>query len=740
MNGGRNGTAAPIAALREEDLAGYLNRTRMLLGDDALTLLATKTVAVAGCGGVGGAVAMTLARMGVGGFAVADPADFDAPDINRQWAATHATLGQNKAATYADVLRTIQPAVRLATFTEGVTEANLGAFLDGADVVVDCLDVAVPPQLRVALYQQARARGLHCLCAPMLGFGAILVDAAPDGMPMEALYGPVFAQAVATSTLPPGLRDLVVPEHIDAIERHLRALKAPSVAISPMLSAALMSTEIALILLGEGFPGWRPPHALPDVMVVDPIRGTFRVLPLTDLVAAAPPGAPPAAAPAAGADGAAAAVVDAAAPPDARRAALAAAGHNPLRLPPAAIAVDLLSDSWRERALPPDATSAGEAPGSASATAATDVAARLRDHYGLAHTVVVPRGRLAEAVLARAAVRPGTTVVANALFPTTRHHLEAAGARVVEVGIPEADDPYDPHPFKAELDLAALDRALADGADRRAVYVELCANALGGQPVRLAHLRAVRDLAAARGVPLYVDVTRAYENAALVRAREPGQAGRPLGAIVRDLCACATAVVGGLSKDFVTPVGGFVGTDDGALGAALRDEAVLALGVDLDAGGAATLAAALAAPAVDDAVEARLQTVRRLHDALAAAHVPVVFPPGGHAVCVDVAAWLPHLGPRDHRSLAAAHALYVAGGIRAGAHLGTPRQAAQGVELLRLAVPVGGLDDAAVERVADTFRWVHGERSTMHAWRRDGDAGGMVGAMMGAYVPAGRPR
>ncbi|MCC7019517.1 MAG: ThiF family adenylyltransferase [Ardenticatenales bacterium] len=720
---------APCPRRIEDDLAGFLNRTCMLVGPDALRTLSTKTVAIAGCGGVGGAVAITLVRMGVGGFTLADPGDFDPPDMNRQWAATHDSLGRNKVDTYADVLRSIQPAVRLATFTEGVTTDNLGAFLDGADVVVDCLDVSVPPMLRVGLYQMARAKGLHVFCAPMLGFGAIVVNAAPYGMPMEDLFGRVMAEAVATSTLPDRLRDLVVPEHIDAIERHLRNLKAPSVAISPMLSASLISTEIYLVLVGEDTPGWRPPHCLPEVMVVDPIRGTFRVLALQDLVAPRDDIAAPGLA-----------------TPDARRDALAAAGWNTVRLPHGAIAVDLMSDSWRERARSSAATSSSAAP--------ADVEALLTARYGFPHIVPVHRGRFAEALLAKALIRPGAAVVTNALFPTTRFHLESAGALVLEFGLPEADDLYDPHPFKGELDLDRLANVFA-GVDADdcpapilAVYVELGANAIGGHAVRLSHLRAVRDLAAAHGVPVLIDATRAYANAALVRERESGQAGRPLGDIVRDLCACATACTASLSKDFVTPVGGFVGTHDAALFVGLRDLAVLAYGDGLGEDDRALMAAAVAGPATDDgtddgtddstgvAATARASCVRRLHEALTARSIPVVGPPGGHAVYVDAAAFLPHLAPEDHRATALANALFVAGGVRVGAHLGTPRQAAAGVDLVRLAVPVGGVSEADVERVVEAFRQVQAERAGIGGWRRVDEGGGRVGELVTDFTPA----
>ncbi len=278
-------SAGPTAA-SADDGRGFLNRTLMLLGAEGVRRLEARTVAVAGCGGVGGAAALTLARMGVGGFILADPGRFDPPDINRQWAASQVTLGRNKAEVYAEQLRAINPTVRVRCHPEGLTDANVADFLKDADVVIDCLDIAVPGELRAKLYQGARSQGIHALCAPALGFGAALAIGAPDGLPMEAVFGKVLGESTARSTLPPGLRQLVVPEHLDACERHLSSLRVPSVAISPALASSLMSTEIYLLLSGPDVAGWRPPACLPQLLVVDPIRMTYQVVDIRELAAA----------------------------------------------------------------------------------------------------------------------------------------------------------------------------------------------------------------------------------------------------------------------------------------------------------------------------------------------------------------------------------------------------------------------------------------------------------------------
>ncbi|MBA4388702.1 MAG: hypothetical protein C0404_12025, partial [Verrucomicrobia bacterium] len=157
----------------------FLNRTVRMIGREAVDTLRTRRVAIAGCGGVGGAACITLARMGVGRFTLADPGLFDEPDINRQWAANGGTLGKNKTAVHEEILHTINPDVEVRSFSDGVTEENIEAFLDGADLVVDCLDIAVPGHLRSGMSRRAWERGMYCISAPTLGFGGFVITASP---------------------------------------------------------------------------------------------------------------------------------------------------------------------------------------------------------------------------------------------------------------------------------------------------------------------------------------------------------------------------------------------------------------------------------------------------------------------------------------------------------------------------------------------------------------------------------
>jgi len=701
----------------------FLNRTMLMLGQEAVDTLRTKTVAVAGCGGQGGSACLTLARMGVGGFILADPKPFDEPDINRQWAANLTTLGRNKAEVYEELLRQINPDVRVRAHTEGITDANVNDFLAGADILIDCLDVAVAPALRAEMFAGARSAGLYAATGAMISFGGLMAVAAPDGLPMD-LINAHEDESIRDSHLPKFLDEIFVPEFVRRVERTIGQFKAPSIAVSPALLGLMLSTEAVTILLGAGMPGWRPPVCLPNLMVVDLLRMTYRVARLEEFMdtPAAPTETP------AGASVEVVAV-PAEAAQAARRAILSKVGWNTNLLPHEAVQVDLLTDSWSE--IPGAQTD--EEIAQAAPVQTEDV---LRGLLGYRLFVPVFRGRFAESLLART-IRSGGIVVCNSLFPTTRFHLQSGGLDVREMACPQAFDASADAPFKGDLDTTALAELLfgPEGQKVRAVYVELAVNATGGHPVSAANLRAVRELTAQRGIPVLLDTTRAFENAELVRQREPGFAERSLGSIVRELCSYSDACAGSLTKDFRCRVGGYVGTNHMEMFVGVRD-LTLALGDGLDAAGFAAMRAAAARHADWTAQsQARVAQAAALHKELAARGVPVLNPPGGHGVFIDLRAMLPHVPADRFPAQALANELFVAAGVRSSENLITPVQAASGACLLRLALPLGGISPAAQRAVVEGLSSLLDRRQSIRGLRRTGGPAGVLGQFAGTFTP-----
>lgn len=255
----------------------FLNRCIPLLTEEGVNKLRASTVAVAGCGGAGGASAITLARMGVGKFKLADPGIFDAPDINRQWAANTHNLGRNKTDGYEDMLLSINPEIQVKKYKDGITENSIEDFLEGADLLIDCLDISVSAQLMSKLHEQTRQKQIYGLASLILSFGAICYCSSPFGMSMERLIK-MLDSGTAGSKLPAILKTVFMPQHLDIIESKIHTHKIPSVPISSMVAAAVLSTESVLILLGKIIPGARKPICLPKLIIADFFRLSFYVV------------------------------------------------------------------------------------------------------------------------------------------------------------------------------------------------------------------------------------------------------------------------------------------------------------------------------------------------------------------------------------------------------------------------------------------------------------------------------
>jgi hypothetical protein len=263
----------------------FLMRTELLLGADDLAELGRRTVLMAGCGGVGGGAAITLARMGVGGFVLADPGAFDLPDLNRQWGAFRSTLGRNKAEVYQQLIRDINPEASVRTVSEGVTAQNMEDLVGAADLIVDGLDFSMDLKVRLDFYDRAQALDRWLISSPIFGFGTMTLVAPPDGMSMGPVIERLIGVAKTTSKLPPAFKKLFFAEHIAAVEQQVGTGSIPSSAVAATLSAAVQSAEIILLLLKHRHPSWREPLALPQVMITEPLGQKTRVIHHSELLA-----------------------------------------------------------------------------------------------------------------------------------------------------------------------------------------------------------------------------------------------------------------------------------------------------------------------------------------------------------------------------------------------------------------------------------------------------------------------
>ncbi len=354
----------------------------------------------------------------------------------------------------------------------------------------------------------------------------------------------------------------------------------------------------------------------------------------------------------------------------------------------------------------------------------------VRRLFPFRHIVPTHQGRAAEKILFSVLGGPGKVFPNNTHFDTTRANVEHTGARALDLVIAEGRSPSTRHPFKGNMDVAALDALLQEhGAENvPLVMVTVTNNSGGGQPVSLENLRAVRFVCDRHGVPLFLDGCRFAENAWFIREREPGQQGRPVADIVRDMAAVADGMTMSAKKDGLANIGGWLALDDDELARRCREVLILTEGFPTYGGLAGrdleAIATGLEEVVAEDYLRYRVRSTAYLADALRAGGVPLVEPPGGHAVYVDARALLPHIPPLQYPGQTLAIELYREGGVR-GCEIGTVmfgrrpdgEELPAAMDLVRLAIPRRVYTQSHIDYVSETVLRVHARRRQLGGYR-----------------------
>jgi len=290
-----------------------------------------------------------------------------------------------------------------------------------------------------------------------------------------------------------------------------------------------------------------------------------------------------------------------------------------------------------------------------------------RSLTGMPFVFPAHQGRAAERILCSVMGLPGKVVLSNGLFDTTRANVEAAGARGIDLCAPDALDAH--RTFGGGFDVPALSRALSEHGSRVAfVVATVTNNTVGGQAVSLENLRATAAACRRAGVPIMLDACRFAENAWAVRRDEPGERGRPLLSIAREMFDLCDGFTMSAKKDAIVNIGGIFGVRDAGLAARIREELVRTEGFPTYGGLAGRDLEAVAQglhEVLDESyLEYRFAASAYLARELEAAGWPVIRPVAAHAVYVDAGAALAHLAPDDLPGQTLVCAMYLAGGVR----------------------------------------------------------------------------
>jgi tyrosine phenol-lyase len=412
---------------------------------------------------------------------------------------------------------------------------------------------------------------------------------------------------------------------------------------------------------------------------------------------------------------------------------LAEAGWNPFLVHADDVLIDLLTDSG---------TSAMSAKQWAGIMQGDEAYACSRSFYRFEETVkdimgfeyIIPthQGRAAERILFSILCDENSVVPNNTHFDTTRANIEFRGARALDVVIDEAHVPNEYHPFKGNVDIAKLRGVIEEYGKERIplVMITITNNSGGGQPVSMANIKEVRAVCDEFQLPLYFDACRFAENAYFIKLREEGYADKAVKEIAREMFSYADGCTMSAKKDALVNIGGFLCTNDDLLARQERELLILTEGFPTYGGLAGrdleAMAQGLTEVLEEDYLQYRIVSTRYLGDRIAEAGVPIMQPPGGHAIYIDAKGFLPHLEPLQYPGQALTCELYLEGGIRAveiGSVMFASRDEKTGeerpapMELVRLAIPRRVYTQSHIDYVIECILGVHERRASIHGMR-----------------------
>jgi tryptophanase len=341
----------------------------------------------------------------------------------------------------------------------------------------------------------------------------------------------------------------------------------------------------------------------------------------------------------------------------------------------------------------------------------------IQDICGYKHVIPTHQGRAAERILFGIACKKGDVVPNNTHFDTTRANVEFVGAEAVDLVIPDGRQPASLHPFKGNMDVAALESLIQRVGRERIPLVMLTVtnNSGGGQPVSMENAREVSALCKRHEIPLYFDACRFAENAWFIKLRERGYSSKTPKEIAQEMFRLGDGCTMSAKKDGMANIGGFLCTNDDLLAQQQKDLLILTEGYPTYGGLAGrdleAIAVGIQEALEEDYLRYRIASTAYLGNHIASQGVPIVQPPGGHAIYLDARAFLPHVPADQFPGIALAAELYVQGGVRSVEIGSLMFGAAAQMDLVRLAIPRRVYTQSHIDYVVEVILdvWAHRE-------------------------------
>jgi tryptophanase len=341
----------------------------------------------------------------------------------------------------------------------------------------------------------------------------------------------------------------------------------------------------------------------------------------------------------------------------------------------------------------------------------------IQDIVGYRHVIPTHQGRAAERILFNVMVKRGQIVPNNTHFDTTRANLEFVGGIANDLVIAEGRQPSLKHPFKGNMDVAAIEELIKREGKQKVPLVMLTVtnNSGGGQPVSMENVKAVSAVCHKYGIPLYFDACRFAENAYLIKLREPGYADKTPKEIAQEMFSLGDGCTMSAKKDGMANIGGFLCTNDDTLAQQEKDLLILTEGYPTYGGLAGrdleAIAVGIQEALQEDYLAYRIASTAYLGNHVAEKGVPIVQPPGGHAVYLDARTFLPHIPLEQFPGVALADELYLEGGIRSVEIGSLMFGTAAKMDLVRLAIPRRTYTQSHIDYVIEVILAVFARRN-----------------------------
>ncbi len=348
----------------------------------------------------------------------------------------------------------------------------------------------------------------------------------------------------------------------------------------------------------------------------------------------------------------------------------------------------------------------------------------IREITGFKNIIPTHQGRASEKILFNVLHKPGGVYLSNTHFDTTRANIEYLKDTAIDLPIPEGLVPSKRHPFKGNIDLGKLKDHLKEYGERvRGVILTVTNNSGGGQPVSMENIREAARLAHEHGTLVIIDACRFAENCYFIKLREEGYSSKSVREIAREMFSYADVVLMSAKKDAFANIGGFLALNDDDMAAAARNMLILTEGFPTYGGLAGrdleAIAQGLREVLEEDYLKYRIRSVEYFFERLEAGGVPMIAPPGGHAIYIDARAFLEHIPPEQFPGVALANEIYLTGGVR-GVEIGsvmfgktdpeTGEFQPPPMELVRLAIPRRVYTQSHVDYAAEVILDVYERR------------------------------